>query len=80
MDHPVDPRTRLQDFLMLLPPPVSLGDLLRYALRLAAVYKVHCLVRHGHLPQGQPACEALRQAAWEACRGFPETARALQWS
>ena len=54
--------------------------LVRKAVRTAAVYKVHCLFRHGGVPAGPAAQEALLQCARELVRGHPVSQRALgQW-
>ena len=54
--------------------------LARKALRTAAVYKVHCMVRHGAIPAGAAAQEALQQAVRELVRGHAAANRALgQW-
>ena len=56
---------RLGDFLLLTPRPVAdaAGTLARRALRAAAAYRVHALVRHGRVARGPAAREALGQAA-----------------
>ena len=41
----------------------------RVAIRLAALYRVHCLCRHGHVQRGAAAAEALGQSCREVVRG-----------
>ena len=62
---------RLEHFLGLdLPDAVRDRDAaLRRALRTAAVYRAHCLVRHGRLTRGAEAAEALPQCVRELTRG-----------
>ena len=69
----------LGEFLLLTPPPRrdAAGGLPRRAIRTAAVYRVHCLVRHGAVPGGVAACEALRQAARDLVRGHVAAGHAL---
>ena len=50
---------------------------LRKALRPAAVYRVHYLVRHGAVGTGETAREALRQSVRELVRGHAAAQRAL---
>ena len=45
------------------------ADAVRVAVRLAAVYRVHCLCRHGKLRTGDAAVEALGQCCREVVRG-----------
>ena len=45
------------------------------ALRTAAVYKAHCLCRHGRLRRGPAAAEAMKQALRETVRGHRRAAR-----
>ena len=70
------PEARLADFLGL---SHRRGDNPREAvlraLRLAAVYKVHCLCRHGGTSRGPAALEAIRQAFRELVRGHPRAAQ-----
>ena len=70
---------RLGDFLLLTPRPRAdaAGDLPRRALRTAAAYRVHCLVRHGRVARGPAACEALSQAARDLVRGHSLAGAAL---
>ena len=67
------------DFLLLTPRPCrdAEGRLPRRALRLAATYRVHCLVRHGTVPTGPAAVEALRQASRDLVRGHVVAGAAL---
>ena len=70
---------RLGEFLLLTPRPRAdaAGDLPRRALRTAAAYRVHCLVRHGRVARGPAACEALSQAARDLVRGHSLAGAAL---
>ena len=47
------------------------------AARAAAVYRTHALVRHGCVPRGAAAVEALQQRARELVRGHRRAGRAL---
>ena len=49
----------------------------RRAIRIAAVYRTHCLVRYGAVPKDTAAVEALRQSARELVRGHPGASRVL---
>ena len=55
----------------------DLSLLARKAILTAAVHKVHCLVRHGAVPAGAAAQEALQQAVRELGRGHAAANRAL---
>ena len=70
---------RLGDFLLLTPRPRADagGELPRRALRTAAAYRVHCLVRHGRVARGPAACEALSQVARDMVRGHALAGAAL---
>ena len=61
----------LADFLTLDTPAVNadMDLIVRQAIRLAAVYKVHVLATHGALLPGPAAAEALTQTLREAVRG-----------
>ena len=70
---------RMRDFLLLdsLPDgPLQDATILR-AIRTAAVYRTHTLVRHGSVPRGAAAAEALQQCARELVRGHRRSGRAL---
>ena len=69
---------RLRDFFLLdtLPDgPLQDTTILR-AVRTAAVYRTHTLVRHGCVPRGAAAAEALHQCARELVRGHQRAGRA----
>ena len=63
----------LSCFLILDVPPRSAETaaelLARKALRTAAAYRVHCMVRHGRVLPGEAAREALQQSVRELVRG-----------
>ena len=67
----------MADFLALdVPATNTVMDLLvRKAVRLVAVYKVHVLATHGALLPGPAAAEALAQALREVVRGHRRAAR-----
>lgn len=67
------PQDRLRDFLILdHANPANVPVLVtKKAIRTAAVYRTHCLVRlrHGKVQQGHEAGNALQQSAKEMARG-----------
>ena len=69
----------LADFLLLDPRPVRdpAGTLVRRALRTAAVYLTHGMVRHGRVRAGPAAVEALSQVLRDLARGHPRAAGVL---
>ena len=70
------PGDRLADFLGLAYRETDGMDaaVLR-AIRLAAIYRVHCLCRHGQLRRGAAAAEALQQACREVVKGHRAACR-----
>ena len=69
---------RMANFLALdvADPAKHLEDLVRKAVRTAAVYRVHGLVRHGFVNRGAAAAEALAQSAREVTQGHARAQRA----
>ena len=63
------PEHRLADFLGVVNLPGGPDAAVLRAVRLAAVYRLHCQACHGRLPTGRPAREALAQACREVVRG-----------
>ena len=70
-------RHRLLQFLALDIPNAAADreGALKRAIRTAAVYRTHCLVRHGLVQRGAAAIEALPQSARELARGHPGASR-----
>ena len=73
------PQARLAAFLLLEAQNDAMNDdtLIHAALRTAAAYRVHDLVRHGRVRQGTGAREAWRQSLRELVRGSQRAAAAL---
>ncbi len=70
------PEARLSDFLGLnFRVSDDPKEAVLRALRLAAVYKVHGLCRHGGIRRGPAAMEAIRQACRELVRGHRRAAQ-----
>ena len=72
LNRAATPPARLADFLG-LSYRASDGPAaaVRTAIRIKAAYDVHCLCRHGAIPRGPAAAEAMWQACREAVRGHP---------
>ena len=79
LERQQSPAARLAAFLVLdVPSPCQdKVALTRRALLTAVVYRTHCLVRHGAVPPGAAAREALRQSLRELVRGHAAAERAL---
>ena len=75
----VDLAGAVPEFLLLAPAPVRDpgGLLIRRALRTAAVYLTHGMVRHGRVQAGAAAGEALQQVCRDLVRGHRRAAAAL---
>ena len=71
------PEARLSNFLGLdTTAAEDTEETILKAIRLAAVYRVHCACRHGRLQRGRAAIEAVRQACREVVRGHARAGRA----
>ena len=79
MTPALDPQDQLLDFLLLDQPPGSrtASDLIRRALRAAAVYKAHNFRRCATICTASMAREALLQAVVDLVAGHPQATRVL---